>query len=274
MRITVPLTLVSVLLSGCVATPQKLTSLNASTEGAFSFPGVDNYWKGKTSDLSGELDFPAEASSSTFPAVVILHGSAGPGYRSDDWARFLNAEGYATFKLDYYTHRGLRRGGRDGPASAGDVYSALAILSTHPKIDKSKIAVMGFSRGGSITLLSTAYRPAYTGGIDPAAFIAFYPGCERIRIDYDTPDAPIAVLLGDKDSLTSKPACEALAEGAGEYRKDVRLYVYEGGYHGFDDNEARTVQWGGTTVRMQPDAVLKARAREDVSELLAEVFGG
>lgn len=270
-RITTLLVLI-VGMIGCVATAPKVSSLDGFSGGKFSFEGIDNYWKGKTSDLSGELTFPSTPSSDPVPTVMILHGSAGPGYRSDNWASFLNDHGYATLKLDYYSHRGINQGRRDGPASSGDVYSALNILSTHPNVDKTKIAILGFSRGGSITLMSTMYSPAYTAGINPAAFIAFYPGCERISVDKNAPDVPIAVMIGDKDSLANLPACQALADGGDRYGKNVQLYVYEGGYHGFDDNVARTINWGGSSVRMQPDAKIKAQSREDVLKVLQEAF--
>ncbi len=269
-----PMTVIvaGLILGGCQTTPLD-RALTAADEGSFVFRGIDNYWRGNTSNLSGILDFPSSAKSGQVPLVVLLHGSAGPGYRSRSWGEYFRDNGFATFRLDYYTQRGLTRGGRGGPASAADVYSTLKFLKSHPRIDTTKIAVMGFSRGGSITFLSIDYDEEDTGGIRPAAFIALYGGCERFVPDQGTPNVPILILVGEHDTLTSVEGCRIKMEMGKDYGKDIKTVVYPNAYHGFDDDRTRTVQFGGQSVKMVADSAVTAKARAEVLQTLRRAFG-
>ena len=86
------------------------------------------------------------------PAVILVHGSGGVGGNVDRWSQELNGIGLATFAIDSFTARGLQSTSAN-QALLGrlnmilDSYRALAVLSTHPRIDPAKIVLMGFSRG-------------------------------------------------------------------------------------------------------------------------------
>jgi dienelactone hydrolase len=259
-------------LGGCQTMGPPKTTLTVTDEGSFSFPGIDNYWKGNTSNLSGTLDFPPASKDARLPLVVLLHGSAGPGYRSRSWASFFREQGYATFRLDYYTLRGLSQGGRGGPKTPYDVYSALRVLATHPKIDTSKVAIMGFSRGASITARSMSYSVDETGGVHPAAFISLYGGCEGTFISGSSPDVPVLYLVGEEDDLVPSRACVSLMKTGESFGKDIKTVVYPDAYHGFDDSISRTVMFGGQTVRMFADGEVTAKARVEVLSTLKRAF--
>lgn len=69
----------------------------------------------------------------------------------------LRSWGYATLVVDSFRSRGLGEVCTDALALTGnqripDAYGALKILSTHPKIDRARIALMAFSHGGIVTL--------------------------------------------------------------------------------------------------------------------------
>lgn len=258
------------ILGGCITAPKK-TALTAADAGRFSFPAEKNYWKGKEADLVGTLEFP-EGTSGKVPAMIIMHGSAGMGYRGASWGEFLREHGIATFRIDYFTPRGLNQAGRDGPASPYDVYAGLKILATHPRIDAERIGVMDFSRGGSITLLSLNYDPQETGGVHPQAFVALYPGCQRVQFGRNLPDVPILILVGGEDVLSFAEVCEQRAQEAKAHGKDVKTVVYPGVHHGFDDNNSRTVQWGGRSVRMEANREATQQARGEVLVTLRRAF--
>src|SRR6266849_2119321 len=55
--------------------------------------------EGKPVILAGELRIPRPGTE-RLAAVVLLHGSGGGGAVVDDWAKWLNATGVATFVVD------------------------------------------------------------------------------------------------------------------------------------------------------------------------------
>ena len=111
----------------------------------------------------GELLLPANAAADTkLPAVVLVHGSGGV-YQEEVsyWARLLNEQGIVALVIDVFGPRGVKSTGEDQSqvpfaADTADAFAALGMLASHPHIDPTRIAVMGFSRGG-ITAVRSAF---------------------------------------------------------------------------------------------------------------------
>lgn len=191
--------------------------------------------------LAGRLTFP-EAATSPVPAVVILHGSSGVNPGEKVWAQRLNAMGYASFVVDSFTGRGVANTEADQTqlsmsAGIADAYFALRLLAADPRIDREKISVMGFSRGG-IAALYSALDPFRRAVIDDdlhfAAHIAFYPGCGIHYTSTHLDGAPILMLLGGKDNYTPAAPCVEYADALRKQGAQVTLKVYPDAYHGFD----------------------------------------
>ncbi|MBS0241907.1 MAG: dienelactone hydrolase family protein [Proteobacteria bacterium] len=225
------------------------------------------------------------------PAVVALHGCGGLfsrkgslTQREADWAARLSAEGYAVLFPDSFNPRGYRQvctlKGGERPihprARADDVRAAIAWLSQQPGIDKTRIAIMGWSNGGS-TVLETVDRKLWAAGsLLPKAAIAFYPGCRPAseRPDY-APAIPLTILIGDSDNWTPPAPCRVLAQ-----RNLARLIEYPGAVHDFDHpNAPRRTRTGvglsadGTgRVEVGTDPAARAAAIEAVRATLAGAF--
>ena len=115
--------------------------------------------------FAGELRIP-KPGNDKLPAVVFLHGSGGiggAGNQIDEWSRELNQLGIATFTLDSFAGRGIVSTVADQTQlgrlnMAADSYRALEVLAKHPRIDASRIAVMGFSRGAQSALYGAMNR--------------------------------------------------------------------------------------------------------------------
>jgi dienelactone hydrolase len=59
----------------------------------------------KPAQIGGELRLPPGAGR--FPAVVLVHGSAGAGAGEFQWSQEVNKIGVAFFLIDCFTGRGI-----------------------------------------------------------------------------------------------------------------------------------------------------------------------
>ncbi len=196
--------------------------------------------------IAARMRFPAGAVAKV-PAILILHGSAGPSLREGGYADALNAAGFATLEPDQWSPRGLR-GGADGrPKSVietlPDVYGARAFLAAHPRIDAGRIGVMGFSFGGVASMLAAthAHNDAFLPGGRFAALMPVYPVCWAYNhapgFEFgNLVDAPLLLVTGALDQYDNDPEASAklLATLASGDRAKIRTCVIAGAHHGFD----------------------------------------
>jgi dienelactone hydrolase len=160
------------------------------------------------------------------------------------WAREFNAMGISTFTLDGFTGRGLTQVSTD-QARLGrlnfilDIYQALDILAKHPRVDASRIALMGFSRGGQAALYASLKRFHQTwnkSGAEVVAYIAFYPDCMTTYVaDTDIVDRPVRIFQGTPDDYNPVGPCRAYVERLKAAGHEVQLTEYPNAPHSFDN---------------------------------------
>lgn len=208
------------------------------------------YLSGPPSVVSGTLSLPkpggARERDGTVPAVVLAHGSGGiSDERELAWAKRFASWGVAAFVVDSYTGRGLKPPVyADSPgythfvAHLLDAYLALQLLGTHPRIDGSRVAVMGFSRGGEVAVNSIfeRFRAGALGSASDrfAAYIPFYPYCNFRHMSQGLATAPMLMLLGGADEMTEPAPCQHFAAELKARGVPVRVVVYPNAFHGFD----------------------------------------
>lgn len=241
--------------------------------------------------------FKADASDPR-PAVISLHGCNGAvdakGNLNPVWKRdagFFNAEKMHLLVLDSFTPRGEAsicetppsRRGVDEQDRRDDVFAALQWLADQPGVDRSRLAVVGRSHGGS-TVLSVMDRTdklVQRQAVQPRAAVALYPGCARwARMwNYDV-SAPLLILSGELDDWTPAADCRTLRDSVVRSRKEapIELVIYPGSYHGFDSTAPVAVRTnvgstrsGTATVGGNPQARENSHAR--LFGFLAEQMG-
>lgn len=176
------------------------------------------------------------------PAMVVVHGSGGvTDAREFAWARRLNDIGVAAFIVDSFGPRNIRETATDQAqlntiANVADALHALKLLATHPRIDRARIGVMGFSKGGQVTLwsaLDTVRRGVIDDDLRFAVHAAFYPACNTQYVGKPT-GAPVAIMIGASDDYTPPWACERYAAWFRSVGVTTTYTTYWGAYHGFD----------------------------------------
>ena len=195
----------------------------------------------KSTVISGSLILPNKVEKPV-PAVVILHGQGGVHRNEKDWASRLRRIGIATFIVNSNKRPDCRNGtcydSHQGMVNIVDAYRALELLSTHPLIESSRIAVMGFSVGGKASLYSSVKRFQQlwgTSGHEFAAFVSFYPACNiRFDKDEDVSNKPIRVFHGAQDEWSSPSVCKEYIDLLIAAGNDVEITVYDKAHHGFD----------------------------------------
>jgi dienelactone hydrolase len=168
-----------------------------------------------------------------FPAVVLLHSCLGlPETRRSIADMFANW-GYVALFVDDFTTRGLKETcARDFNEGASDAYGALAYLSELGYVDSRRVAAVGYSQGADTALQIASRRLAPPRDLNFKAAVAFYPPCANqanARLAM-----PTLILIGESDDVTPAADCARLASGSSG-APDVKLVVYPGAYHGFDN---------------------------------------
>jgi carboxymethylenebutenolidase len=218
-------------------------------------------------ELVGYLFLPKDTATPA-PAIVLMHGRAGAyssaakgvytaktlSQRHRQWAEWWAGQGYAALIVDGFGPRGYPAGfGRftykDRPveldeteARPQDAYAGLLYLRSRHEVDGRRIGLMGWSNGGSTVLAAMADNAPGLETIGGAAQgfrggLALYPGC-ALKDKYKgglVPYAPTRIYAAEMDEEVSPKICAALIERSRAKGADLRLQVYPGAVHGFDD---------------------------------------
>jgi dienelactone hydrolase len=234
------------------------------------------------------------AGAGPHPAIVLLHGRAGPyssnvnadcrlvarqlasrcgaatlTKRHEMWGEFWAARGVLALLPDSFGPRGKAHGfGRfthDDPDRASvnektvrplDAEGAFVFLRARPDVDPNRIFLQGWSNGGSTTL-NAMIRQGAKGGFRAA--LAFYPGCGGLALldNAVSTTAPVAMFLAEDDEEVSPTICQHVAGRSIDAGTSLTVTLYPGATHDFDDpGEKRQAVPGNRAAKA--DAMAKA----------------
>lgn len=230
-----------------VAVPERVVFLSADEQTA----------------IIGYLFQPQRLRSGT-PAVVMLHGrrgayslqtrgTYGPATltaRHRRWGQLWAEQGFIALLVDDFTPFGYPTGFgahsySSRPPELNEVdlrplhaYGALTYLKSRPEVDGDRIALMGWSNGGSAVLAAMGSKLfAHVRQSGFKAAVAIYPGCglrQRFAASPYRPYAPVRVYIGASDEEVSASECRKLVSRSRFEGGKVNISIYQGAGHGFD----------------------------------------
>jgi carboxymethylenebutenolidase len=227
-----------------------------------TFPSADGH-----TALVGYVFRPQGAHPARVPAVVMMHGRAGPysslangkydattlSERHRQWGALWAQQGYLAVLVDGFGPRGYPQGFprfsydqrpetlNEVTVRPLDAYGALTYLRTRPDVVANRVALQGWSNGGSATLATmAAATPALKSPTPATGFrggVAFYPAC-GLKGQFEdgvVPYAPVRVLMGSADEEVSPKVCATLVDKGRAHQGDITIKLYQGATHDFDD---------------------------------------
>ena len=205
------------------------------------------------------------------PVVMVIHGTVGIR-RNSLWYRIaLLRAGIGFAEVDFKS--GLYTSGRDRP-SAGFfqpyAYGVLRALRKFPEVDQGRIAIMGFSMGGRITLTAALERWKHKMIAEEAPFsahVAIYPACGTLHAQKMT-GKPILMIHGMDDEFAPEEYCDKLRRQIDRRAPNLVEYkTYNGVNHRFDwyPSRSRGNRWWDETAARD--------SRRRVVAFLQKAFG-
>jgi dienelactone hydrolase len=188
---------------------------------------------------------PAKATGPV-PAMVLKHGSGGlQGPTGDNirkWAATVAGWGVAAFVVDSFGPRGMGSSVADQAkvsswADVADALAALKVLAADPRIDKTRIGIVGWSRGGGVawkTALEPVRRAVVVDDVKFAAHVVFYGDGEFSYRSTSTDQSPMLFLHGESDNYVAIGPMREFADWAKSKGNDVTFVSYPKTFHDFD----------------------------------------
>jgi dienelactone hydrolase len=164
-----------------------------------------------------------------FPAVLMLPGSGGVEKVHSAWAKKLKENGYVVFIIDSFHPRGIKDRKSVGwnkatAAQLSDIPHAFHYLESLSKVDKTRIALLGFSMGGYDTLRASQ-------SLHFKAAAAFYGVCKLIP-PQEKFQTPVKLFVGKNDDRSTFIACVQLVNANPD---TLSMLAYPNAAHGFDN---------------------------------------
>jgi dienelactone hydrolase len=193
-------------------------------------------------DIDGYLSFPS-GDGAALPLVILCIGSIGMrSGRETMYTRALTAAGFAVLLVDGNSARGVDQTVSDQSrlpfaACVADALFAARHICSHPRIDPRRMALMGYSRGGFVSI--TAYHEPLQAAIlgedlRLTAHVALYPPV-YLRWARPRPTrAPLLVILGGCDDIAPESQVRICASELKAAGGNLDVLAFPEAHHSFD----------------------------------------
>ena len=187
----------------------------------------------------GELVIPKDSigDGKKYPLIIGVAGSLGWGEHHYKYLEMYQEMGIATFELNSFKSRSITStvGTQNEITMAAMILDAYKAFEEHPRIDKNKVSITGWSLGGGVTLFSAwlPLKEAINKELSFASHLAYYPPCFINPDNTDFSQSPIHILIGELDNWTPSAPCSDLVNKLSS-KTNISLTIYEDSYHSFD----------------------------------------
>ena len=169
----------------------------------------------------------------------------------------------------------------------GDAYAGLALLTRDSRIDRKRVALLGFVNGvaTAVVLADTVEARDAFAAKDAAAFRAFFAFSPYCNLEFTGAPprlyAPARIFAGEKDDMEPASRCVDLVKFLNAEGGEVRIVVYPDAEAGFDTIPPDTnypladrtaLHPGGTTLSTHPQYSPWTRNFADCTVRLNSVF--
>jgi carboxymethylenebutenolidase len=211
------------------------------------------------------VDVIAPASSSRYPAVIVLHGHGGLGEGrqsgTHSLARKLAEAGYIALVPHYFgSHKPDRKNGQKNARSflfwERTVSETVGYAARRTDVDPKRIGLLGSSLGSWVALSVGARDRRVSAVVENFGGFPEWEELNPARLP------PVLILHGDADRdvpVRQAYNLEQILLGAGV---EYEMHIYDGAGHGFrgadfDDAITRTVEFLDTHVKREPKGTTK-----------------
>lgn len=212
------------------------------------------------------------SSGARAPGVLVAH--EGPGITDHIRRRTLEVAslGCVAFALDLYgvvdpsieEAKGFVQALRaDLSELRGRARAALGVLASHPRVDDTRIAAIGFCFGG------TAALELARDGAAIAGVIGFHAGLSTSRPeDAANIKCPVLICMGAQDPIIGADQRQAFAEEMTQGGVDWRMHVHGGAGHSFTNRDIDAFGFPGFAY----DEAADRRSWAEMRAFFAEIF--
>lgn len=206
------------------------------------------------------------------PGVLVVHEGGGLGNHTKDKARRLGELGYVAFAMDLFGESGfgieraqalVRELGENRVELRGRATAALEVLASHPSVDPTRLAAIGFCFGGT-TVLELA-----RAGTELKAVVGFHAGlAARTPASTGGVRAKVLACQGADDPIIGAAERAAFEAEFTAADADWQMLVLGGVGHSFTNPDIDALGFPG----FRYDAAADRRSWAAMKALFDEVF--
>ncbi|MCF7560696.1 dienelactone hydrolase family protein [Sabulilitoribacter multivorans] len=210
------------------------------------------------------------------PGIIVVHEWWGHNDYTRERADMLADLGYTAIAIDMYGDGKQAAHPQDAGKFSGMVMrnidlakarfdAAMEVLKSHPSVDTTQIAAIGYCFGGSVVLTMA------NAGKDLDAVAAFHSGVQLPIMPNDKLKAKVLVANGADDPFVSEESVVNFKKAMDSIQADYEYIAYEGAKHAYTSRGADAM---GEKFKLplEYNAEADAKSWEALQNLLNKTF--